>query len=167
MMLNNRKITIALIGDHPDFPNWKEDLVSSFSRLCEEYPDESLEAIFTRTLNPSKVPFVPVSSLGAQTVDLILCREQLLGARADITVMIDSGVDNKTLETHTEQLCKAAKAVILWGPLENRSLVPNKKDEIGGLPGSMYLNSNLSILTRCLYFLCIGDTVFDMHEEMT
>lgn len=164
-MLNKRKITIALIGDHPDYVDWKEKLILEFDKLCKEYPDETLEAVFTKTLNPSFIPFVPIGVLGAQTVDLILCREQLLGARADITVMVDSGVDNETLEAHTEQLCKAAKAVVLWGPLENKSLVPNKKDEIGGLPGRIYLHSNLSILVRCLYFLCISEDVIDIPGE--
>ena len=165
-MLTKRRMTIALVGDHPSITDWKSDLVVAFMKLHGKHPDESLDVDFTQTVNPALAPFVSVGSLGAQTVDLILCREQLLSSLADITVMIDSGISNETLVNHSKRLEERSSAVIYWSPTEDAVTVkPPPRDEIGLRPGSMYLDCSLDFLASCLYFLCVSDEALVLGEE--
>lgn len=156
-MLKKRMVEIALIGDHPKLPEWKEEIIQKFRSLQEEYADESLDISFTRTLNPASTPFISVGTFGAQTVDLILCREQLLAARADVTVVVDSSVSNESIKEHLSRIEKKTKAFVIWCPAEDDAVIkPLPKDEIGIRPGSIYLICNKDVLVSCLYFLCIS-----------
>ena len=165
-MIKKRKYSIALIGDSPDVPDWKEDLIKRVDKFKETFPDDTLEIEFLKTINPSLVPFVSVSALGAQTVELIFCREQLLAAQADITILIDSGISNETLKRHTERIANNTKTLIAWAP-PGEKIKPISKDEIALRPGVMCLVSSISVLAFCVYFLMISDEASCLIVEDT
>jgi hypothetical protein len=164
-MIDKRTIQIALIGDSPETTTWKQDIIEHFRCLEKMYPDSSLSVRFQQTINPSLVPFVSVGSLGAQTVDIILCREQLLAAQSDITVFIDSGISNETLKRHTDRIERHTKVLVLWSPdVSHKTVKPIEKDEVGVRPVVVYLICTSKMLVNCLYYLCLDSDLSFVEE---
>jgi len=166
-MIDKNLFSIALVGDYYSVPEWKQEFITEMSILQEGFPDESIEFKFFQTINPSLVPFVSVGSLGAQTADLILCREQLLAAKSDVTVLLDSGISNETLKRHTERIQQHTKALVIWSPdIKDGEVKPLDKDEVGLRPGVVYLICNLGFLVRCVYYLCVNDSLSFIEENI-
>lgn len=155
-MVTTHKFKIALLGDHPDFTEWKQQVISHLQLLQNQYTDPTVGFHFYETLNPAILPFIPISSFGAQVVDLILSREQLLAALADITVLVDNGLQNETIKKHSDRIERNTKTLIIWSP-DEKSITnkPIEPDEIGIRPGVIYLISSIKLLAACLYFLCV------------